>query len=447
METTPGTPSIAPNVLGIDAIRSLSISHRTAALAELERLALSSADQAELRERLRSLGIEAVVLCTCNRTELYWVSRGDGDDRAVEHALFSRIAPADRPAADRFLRGSGVEAARHLFRVAGGLESLVVGESEILGQLREAIDRAEREDAAGFFLAGLFRAALRFGASARQETRIGAGALSVASAAVRLLARRHDDLGACTVVVVGAGLTGLKVARHLRADGVGRLALLNRTLERAREAAADVAAEAGSLDELPAWLERADVVVAAVQTETPLLTPERLALALRARAERPLTLVDLSLPRAIDPACATVAAVSLHDLSGLEQIVTANRERREHEIPRVEAVLERELLVFAAGFRESAARPLLAELRHHAERIRLEELSAGRDAGIDAGMLDRITRRLVDRLLHAPSLALRQGGTLDPHHAHVVRSLFGLASGSKSSARTRETNGEPDRGH
>jgi len=275
----------------------------------------------------------------------------------------------------------------------------------------------------------LFHAALRIGGRARSETRIGQGALSVASAAVQHLARQYTDLTERTVVVLGAGVTGLKAARHLQAERVSRLVLLNRTLERAQEGAAEIGATAGSLDELPRWLAEADAVVAAVHVEAPIVTAAQLRDALLAGRSKPLTLVDLSIPRAIDPDCASVPGVTLHDLSGLEQVVADNRALREREIPRVEALLEHELDIFASQARESAARPLVAELRRRAEAIRQQEmLPLLADGAADREAIDRATRRIVDRILQGPSAALRRGDlALDPQHVHYLRAIFGLA--------------------
>jgi glutamyl-tRNA reductase len=414
---------------GIDAVRVRSISHRTAPLADLERMAIAPVARAALREQLAARGIEAVLLCTCNRTELYWHSRSPEDDRVAAETLAAAAQPGPPLRPDSFVEAAGMAAAAHLFRVAAGLESLVLGEGEILGQAREAIENAEQKGGAGLSLPYLFRAAIRFGGQARSETRISAGALSVASAAVQLLSRVHEDLSACRVVVIGAGMTGLKAARHLIAERAAQVVLLNRTVERAQQAAAELGVEAGSLDELPRRLAEADAVIAAAQVESPLVTPELVRAALQGRRAGTLALLDLSLPRAIATECAALPGVVLHDLSGFEQVVAFNRARREREIPRVETLLERELGMFVTRMRESRVRPLVAELRLRAEEIRREELerALGQGEGLDSAALDRVTRRLVDRLLSVPSQALRSGDlALDPQHTGYLRALFGL---------------------
>ena len=410
---------------GIDALHALSINHRNSPLALLERMSLAPATRAELHERFRGEGLEAVVLSTCHRTELYCHAPSAGERARAEALWLERFGEA--PPDARFARLAGREAGQHLFRTAAGLESMVLGEAEVLGQIRGAIESARRAGSAGHFLSRVFHASLRFGGRARSETGIGTGALSIASAAVRLLRGGRRDLGALTVLVVGVGTTGLKVARHLKAEGVGRLVLLNRTPERARRAAEELGAESAGLDELARRLAQADAVVAAVRVESPILTVAMLREA-GPRLRGPLALVDLSLPRAIDPTCSELPGVQVHNLSDLEHVVAVNQERRETEIPRVEALLERELEQLSAWALEYSVRSMVAELRGRAEAIRREELARTLDAGeVSPDSLDHLTRRLVDRLLHAPVMAIREGasGRAEPH-VRCLRRAFGI---------------------
>ena len=353
---------------GLSGLRAVSIHHRIASIDELERMAIPEAALARLHASFREHGLEAVVLSTCNRTELYSHAVWPNDHMGAEQLLWEATGH-EAPARERLAEVSGLEAAAHLFRVAAGLESQVVGEAEVLGQVRAALLAAEAARASGSFLSDLFRAALRFGARARSETSIGTGALSVASAAVRLLATFRGDLSKCTVLVVGTGATGRKVARHLRSERVGRLVLANRTPQRAQQAAAELDAEVAMLEDVPRLLSGVDAAVVAARAERPLLTVEMVRAA-RAGSADPLLLIDVSLPRVIDPACGGLDGVTLRDLSGLEETVTGNRVRREREVPRVTALLEQELRRFAFRARESHLRPLIAELRQRAETIR-----------------------------------------------------------------------------
>jgi glutamyl-tRNA reductase len=321
-------------------LRALSISHRTASLDELERVALSPAAAQQLCRRLVERGLPAVVLSTCHRAELYWESRDPSHDEMAESALRASAPSGWTGLEGRVRRLRGEAVAYHLLRVAAGLESMLVGESEVVGQIRGAIETADRAGVRAPVLLELFRDALRFGRQARARTRIGEGALSVASAAVQLLRQTPKDLRRCTVLVVGAGSVGLRVMRQLLAEGVGRCVLLNRTLGRAEAAAEGTPVTAAPLDELPAWLAEASAVVVAVQADAALVTAKMVRAARPYASTRPLVIMDASMPRAVEPAVADCPGVLLQDLSGLQALVEENRGRRESEIPRVEALLE-----------------------------------------------------------------------------------------------------------
>lgn len=326
-------------------LRALALHHRIATVAELERVALTAPAAEALCGRLLARGIPSVPLSTCHRTELYWESRDPADDARARELLGNSIPatlPGETPGFGA-LRGEPV--IRHLYRVAAGLESALVGESEILGQVRSAVELATAAGVRSRALRELFRGALHFGGLARTRTRIGQGALSIASAAVQLLDGIRKDQPEGLVLIVGAGTIGQKILRHLNACRRDRLVLINRTLARAEAAARPRGAIAGPLTELPRWLVRADAVIVAAQSESRLLTADLVRSAgpgRRAQAE-PLVIMDLSMPRAVDPEVAGIAGVVLKDLSSLEAIVGSNRIRREAEIPRVEALLEESL--------------------------------------------------------------------------------------------------------
>lgn len=336
-------PKESPPSARTDRLRALSINHRTASIEELERIALSPPAAQQICRRLTESGVPAVVVSTCHRTELYWESRHASLDQIAESVLCAGAPDGWTGLQGRVQRLRGEAVAYHLFRVTAGLESMLVGEAEVVGQIRSALEAADRAGMRGPALVELFRDALRFGRQARARTRIGEGALSVASAAVQLLRRTHHDLSRCTVLVVGAGNVGLRVVRHLLAERVGRCVLLNRTLARAEAAVEAREITAAPLGELPAWLGRASAVVVAAQADTPLLTAEMVRAARHGAGSGTLVIMDASMPRAVDPAVAESPGVLLQDLSGLQTLVDQNRGQREAEIPRVEALLEETL--------------------------------------------------------------------------------------------------------
>jgi glutamyl-tRNA reductase len=412
----------------LDSLRLLSVSYPTAPLGELERVALDSGRRDALLRGLDDQGLAATVLLTCHRTELYWVSAGTDDDVRAETGLRAGACGA-LPAARR---ARGAEVAQHLFRVASGIESLAIGEAEVLGQVRDmrlAEAPARAAESTRALLSGLIAVALRCGRRVRASTAIGAGAVSIASLAAQWLLDRLERPESRRIVVLGTGSTGLAAARHLNAEGATLLTLINRSVEPARAAAAGLGCAFASIESLPTQLRDADAVIVSVASPQPVLTPELLTAAGRrpARAapvpgrapaedacDRTLVIVDLSLPRAADPALREIPGVTLCDLSSLEETARANHARRALEVPRAEAVIERELQAFARRADLDRIRPRVSSMRGRAERICRAELERALAAGaLDEAGLARLTRRLVDRMVAAHAELLREDAELE----------------------------------
>lgn len=415
---------------GIAALRALTFNHRALGLDALARVTLSPEAIAALNAAFAEAAVEAFVLSTCNRTEIYWRAQVPGDEERVRALVGARLDAEGVAMIDEAPALRGRDAARHLFRVCSGLESLALGEAEILGQTRTALDQAT---AVGPFLRGVIVAAIRTGGMARAETRIGVGALSVASAAVQLIASALP-IERSRVLIVGAGATGVKVARHLRRLGAGQIVLANRTRERADDAAPVFGAEVVDFDNLADELVRVDAIVCAVAAPTPCLRTAALREATTARARRPMLIVDLSMPPAVESG--DVDGVTHVALGALEGQVARQRDRRSSEIPRVEALIERELQHLGAWARRHALRPIVTELRRKVETIRRAELERARRelAGTpdpDLAVLDRLSRRLLDQVLALPMSALETGDVpLDPAQAEYLRRLFALEPGA-----------------
>lgn len=305
-------------------------------MSGLASVAATPAKTAGMHASLTSHGIESVILTTCNRVELFWRSRTPQDDLVATGTLAMAIGTGAEQLVGASAWLAGERAAHHLFRVCAGLESVVIGEAEVLGQTRAAL---EASPGAGRFVAGVFRAAIRAGRAARAETEIGRGATSVASTAGQWLAT-HAALDTCRVLVVGAGDTARKVARHLKATGLRDLVVANRSLARAQSLAQEVGAEAVGLDLLPREIVRADAVVSAVTVSEWVITREHLRHC-QDRPGRPLLVVDLAMPPSVEPT--ECGGITRLDLGVIEQLTRARREQRSAELPRVEAVLAREL--------------------------------------------------------------------------------------------------------
>lgn len=414
---------------GLAALRALALHRGNVGLPGLASFAVDDTAAAQVRDDLSAHGVDHVLLRTCNRIELYWRARVPGDDERASRA-FAGAVGLDESTFALAARFDGEAAAEHLFRVASGLESLVVGEAEILGQLRDALAQSS---AAGSFLDGLFRAALRTGRAARAETAIGAGAMSVASTAVHALAE-HVALATSRVVLVGAGDTAQKVGRHLRAVGVASLTIANRTRERAERLAATLHAGVVELPALGDVIASADALVCAATAPTPLVSAALLRRARAGRESLPLTIVDLAMPRGVEPT--PVGGVTLIGLDGLERLAAAHRERRLAEVPKVEAVIAREMGWLRAWARHQALHPLVSGLRQKVEGIRRVELARVvaelRGAQVDeATALERLSRRLLDQVLAIPLAALEDDALpLDPTHADYLKRLFALDAGN-----------------
>lgn len=406
--------------------------HRCAPLPLRERVTYDPAAAEELLVHLLArdeIG-EALLLSTCNRTEVYALPHDDEPAyRTVRERAFLRRAP-EMESAGRLYVKRGTEAARHLLRVAAGLESMVLGEPEILGQVKQAAALAEAVGSSGVVVKRLAAGAAAAGARARSETAIAAGAVSLGYAVVELARNIFSGLDRTRVLLIGAGETARLTARALIDRGALEVRLVNRGAERARELREAIPA----LIEVPwgdllAAAAGADVVVATTSAPEPLLTAEALREATARRPGQPLLVVDLGVPRNVEAEAARLETIFLHSLDSLEALIERNLRRRREEVPAVEELVERELARFGTWYRTLEAEPLVERLQKQAERIRADELARVRrefpPETHDA--LDRLTRSLVRKILHHPSARLRgkRGGDHLPH-LDLVRELFRL---------------------
>ncbi|HEX3290670.1 MAG TPA: glutamyl-tRNA reductase [Gaiella sp.] len=409
------------------------VSHHTASLELRERVAINLEAASALARRLAHGGgnaQEAVVLSTCNRTELYLAA--DDHERlaqAADDALLA-LAGADAAAlAPLAYRLADESAALHLFRVAAGLDSLVPGEGEILGQVRDAFEAG----APGPLLDRTFRMALHAGRRARVETAIGESPASVPAAAAALAQQVFDDLEGHRVVLVGAGRTSELTARNLRSRGATVAAVVNRSVERAERLASSLGARAVALEEAANALVGADVVVSSTSSPGFVLTLEDLARALRARRGKPVLFVDLAVPRDVDPSLASIDGCFVYDIDDLEAVVSASLDGRRAEAVAAERIVAAEAERFQAWQASLAVVPAIASLRAHAEDVRAAELARvearlGRLTDAERAMVETVTAQIVNKLLHAPTVRLKDAAMTPDGliYAEVVRHLFGL---------------------
>jgi glutamyl-tRNA reductase len=413
----------------------LGTSYKTAPLAVRERVALPErrAD-AFLRELAAHPEIrEAVILSTCNRTELYVVVSDPVEAETTVLGMLARQAGL-RPTEliDGIYSHRNCDAARHLYRVTSGLESMIVGEAEVQGQVKRAYESALAARTTGPLTNKLFRAALATGKRVRSDTAIGAGGASVASVAVEAARSAIGELGSRHVLIIGAGETAELTARALAQQGVSTMFVANRRRERAIALAQRFGGDTIAFDALPGELERADIVVASTSSPHAIVGAEELALVTAARAGRPLLLLDLAVPRDIDPDCALLPGVTLVDIDGLQKQVTRTHDERRIEARRAEGIVEEEIQAFAGWLGSLEVLPTITALREQADRLVAELLAenAHRWEGMterDRERVEAMLRAAVKRLLHEPTTRVR---ALDADRRHarlsLLRELFGL---------------------
>ena len=408
----------------------LSVTHDTAPLALRERLALDDAEQAEFQRRIALLTRESVAIVTCNRIEIYGVS-ATPEPAEQTLALLAECAglPPDE-LAPHAVRQYGDDAVRHLFRVAAGIDSLIIGEPQILGQVRDAATQAREAGYSGPILERLFNYAVVTGKRARHETTISRGAGSVSQAAVELARETLGDLSGRRGLVIGLGEMGQLVARNLAAHGLSELRLCNRSPEPAAQLASQLHASGVAWEALDDALATVDIGISATSARRPILTRPRLESILDRRAGRPLLLIDIAVPRDIEPDSRHVPGLHLYDLDQLHIIRAKTFESRARTIPQVEAIIEDEVRAFADWYRWRSSAPVIQQLRTHADAIREQEVER---ALRKLGHLDERDREVVralgtaitNKLLHAPVTHLKQSS--DPtSSAKNVADLFGL---------------------
>jgi glutamyl-tRNA reductase len=416
----------------------LGISHKTAPVAVRERLALTPKEaQGLCRELVETDAVrEAVAISTCNRTEIYLV----GDAVGAETELLSRLAQraGTRPTelTDAMYAPRNCDAARQLYRVVSGLESMIVGEAEIQGQAKRAYEAALEAGTTGPLTNRLFTAALQTGKRVRSETTIGEGRASVSSVAVGLARDvMGPELASRDVVIIGAGETSELTAQALAEEGVRTIFVANRRADRARSIADRFNGTVSSLHDLPERLVEADIVVASTASPHPIIGVDELALVMREREGAPLLLIDIAVPRDIDPACGELDGVTLYDIDDLQAVVARNRSVREAEREQAEAVVEDEIQRFARWMGQLDVMPTIAALRAHGDTIVEQVLSenAGRWESAsprDRARIEALARSLMQRLLHEPTIRLKSVDR-DGGHGRVqfARELFGLTEG------------------
>jgi glutamyl-tRNA reductase len=412
-------------------LQILGLNHNTAPVEIREQVVFAGDEVARALVRLTEIdGVdEAVLLSTCNRTEFYIITSDGGRDRLRDWLQLDRNL--DPRFEESLFTLDAEEAIRHIFRVACGLDSMVLGEPQILGQLKDAYREAQDAGAAGKHLSRLFQHTFSVAKKVRTDTEIGANPVSVASAAVSLAQQFFAKFSQHTALLIGAGVTMELVAKHLTGKEIGRLFVANRDVDRARTLANKFGGYALPLSELDGTLPEADILITSTASPEPIITQARIKTALKARKHRPIFAVDIAVPRDIAPDVAELNDVYLYSIDDLQKVIQDGQTSREAAAVDADRILRDEIRRYLSIERAKQVSPVITALREHAQSVRDEVL---RDAqrrlnkGVDSQeVIEYATASLMKKLLHNPSVRLREAAEAEEFAViEVTRKLFGI---------------------
>ncbi len=408
----------------------LGLSYHTASVELRERFSTSL--EVFVRQIREQLPAELALLSTCNRFELYAVT--DDDINCLEVLIETATGVPRSDFSSHLYRYCSQDAVIHLGRVAAGLDSMILGEPQILGQVSQALETARELDTLGPILSTLFTAAIRAGKRARTETAISRNPGSVSSLAAKLAQQTISSLAAANVLIIGAGEMAELTVEALRSRGAKHISVINRTQERSERLAARWGAQALTYDHLTEALIVADVVISSTSAPHFIITHERARVAMTQRPARSLVLIDIAVPRDIDPTVSEIPNVTCHNIDNLLSQFKDGWCNREQEVPRVEAIVTEEAEAFAVWQRSAAVSPLIADLRAKADAIRRTEVEKtlrhlSHLADSDRRRIELLAISLVNKLLHDPTLRLKDEAAngLDSDYISAIRHLFALA--------------------
>jgi glutamyl-tRNA reductase len=424
---------------------TVGLSHRTAPVELRECVDFSRGGAGEALAALAAQGVskEMVVLSTCNRAEIYTVAGPEGPDAVARFFAEYHELPLARISEHLYVR-RGADAARHLFRVAAGLDSLVVGEPQILGQVKAAYATASDRGFTAAITNRLFHSAFGVGKRVRSETGLSEGAVSVSYAAIALARKIFGELSGLNVVILGAGGMAKLTGIHLKAQHVRQITVASRTLAAAEKLAGEIDGRAIPWGELAAALATADIVITATGAVEPVLTRQHVQDVMRPRRRRPLFVIDIAVPRDVEPSVGDLEQVFLYNIDDLQGIVKENLTRRSGELERAEAIVDEEVSRFTGWLQSREIIPTVVALRERFEAIRQSELARLEPKLTNLppearARLDEITRLLVQKLLMTPTEQLKaaRDESLIATYSDALNRLFGLAAEDVSEPRRR----------
>lgn len=418
-------------------LQILGLNHTTAPVEVREQVVFAGEQIGRALVRLREIdGIEeAVLLSTCNRTEFYVITSDSGHD-ALRNWLHDE-GNLDPAFGDTLFSLDEEQAIRHIFRVACGLDSMVLGEPQILGQLKDAVRDAEKAGSMGRNLGALFQHTFSVAKKVRTETEIGANPVSVASAAVSLAQQFFAGFSQHTALLVGAGVTIELVAKHLTARKLGRLFVANRDLDRAKRLASQFGGYAVPLSELEGTLPEADILITSTASPEPIITRDQMKAAIRARKRKPIFAVDIAVPRDIEKEVADLDDVYLYTVDDLDKVILEGQGNREAAAVDAHRILDEEIIRYTSMERAKEANPIITALRNQGQAIRDDVIAQARRRlakGVSTeDVIEYVTAAMMKKMLHNPSVRLREAGeTSNEEIIAAARVLFGLDEDDQS---------------
>jgi glutamyl-tRNA reductase len=414
---------------------SISINHRTAPVELREALHLSSEEIKELLKELKgNLFSEGFILSTCNRTEIYGFPVAPQTNfKDIQKFLIDRKTTASLSPGN-FQNFFSCGAVNHLFKVAGSIDSLLIGDNQIFGQVKEAFLLSEEANFVGFLLRKVFDSAIIVGKRAKTETEISDGAITISYAAVQLVEKVFSYLNKKSALIIGTGETGELAAKHLKDKGIGNLAVTNRTLTTAEKLAREVNAKVIPFDDFRKHLHEYDIIISATSSPDPILSYNNIKSAMKHRNNTPLILMDIAVPRDIDSNAKTIENVFYHDIDSLKIIVDQNLKKRQSEIPKVQKIVMDELVNYFSWYNSLEVTPTIISLRKLFEDVRSEELEKVKNKlnAEEIETVELVTKRIINKILHQPTTELKklsETGTNSEESAvfvSAIKHIFGL---------------------
>jgi glutamyl-tRNA reductase len=414
---------------------TVSINHKTAPVQLREALHLSDDEVREIIIKAKEYFIkEGLLLSTCNRTEIYGIPVNSQITHQQLQTIIAENKNSITTTHENFQNFISRESIKHLFSVISGIDSLLIGDNQIFKQVKNAFAIAEEMQFAGFLMRRVFDSAIRVGKRAISETAISAGAVTVSYAAVQLIEKIFSNLSKKSALIIGTGETGEIAAKHLSDRGIGRLALTNRTFEKAEKLAADLKTAVFPFDTFKDHLHKFDIIISATSAEGLIINRSDVEAVMKKRNFASMVLMDIAVPRDIDPTTKKIDYVFYHDIDSLNIIVEQNVTKRKDEIPKVEKIINEELDSFFEWYNSLQSAPTIKNLRDHFDEIRTEEVkkNINKFSSEDREKLEIVTKRIINKILHHPTIELRkinESGTGAEEAATkmgIIKDLFGI---------------------